>query len=41
MLTVVQSVFGSWSLSGVIYQGPNSSEDPKDDIAREPQWSGG
>jgi hypothetical protein len=33
MLTVVQNVLRSWALSGVIYQGPNTSDDPAQAIA--------
>jgi hypothetical protein len=32
MLTVVQGHLRSWALSGVIYQGPNVSEDPNEAI---------
>jgi hypothetical protein len=33
MLTVVQKGIRSWALSGVMYQGPNASEDPAQAIA--------
>jgi hypothetical protein len=33
MLTVVQGALRSWALSGVIYQGPNTSENPEEAIA--------
>lgn len=33
MLTVIQNKLRSWALSGVIYQGPNVSEDPNEAIA--------
>jgi hypothetical protein len=33
MLTVVQGALRSWALAGVIYQGPNTSENPQEAIA--------
>jgi hypothetical protein len=32
MLTVVQNKLRSWALSGVIYQGPNPSDNPDEAI---------